>query len=131
MTVYINLVVVYILILVVNQVFFPVFHNYLPAAVCTPTCLHGTCTSPGVCTCNAGWTGGACSVGNTIIHNNDKDLTLITELLSFMMITDINECGTSNGGCEHTCTNTDGSYYCSCNSGYSLDGDGHACNGEQ
>ena len=84
-----------------------------------------------MCTCNAGWTGGACSVGNTIIHNNDKDLTLITALLSCMMITDINECGTDNGGCAQNCTNTDGSYNCSCASGYVLDEDGHACNGEQ
>ena len=57
------------------------------------------------------------------------DFALI--LLSMMMVTDINECGTNNGGCAQNCTNTDGSYYCSCVPGYVLDGDGHACNGER
>jgi len=40
---------------------------------------------------------------------------------------DINECSDSNGGCQHNCTNTIGSYYCSCDAGYSLDQDGHSC----
>jgi hypothetical protein len=31
---------------------------------------------------------------------------------------DINECLINNGGCEHTCTNLDGSYMCSCNRGF-------------
>ena len=34
--------------------------------------------------------------------------------------TDINECLDGNGGCEHNCTNTDGSYLCSCRNGYDL-----------
>ncbi|KAK7507523.1 hypothetical protein BaRGS_00001458, partial [Batillaria attramentaria] len=33
---------------------------------------------------------------------------------------DINECATDNGGCEHNCANSDGSYECSCRQGYSL-----------
>ena len=36
---------------------------------------------------------------------------------------DIDECDVSNGGCEHNCNNTDGSYYCSCDDGYSLQND--------
>lgn len=44
---------------------------------------------------------------------------------------DINECNTNNGGCGTTCTNTVGSYNCSCNDGYELDNDLHTCNGEQ
>ena len=31
---------------------------------------------------------------------------------------DINECNSTNGGCEHSCTNTIGSYICSCDRGY-------------
>ena len=107
------------------------FHNYLSTAVCTPSCLHGTCTSPGVCTCNAGWTGDACSVGNKNIHDyNYHDFALMITLLSIDDETDINECGTDKGGCAQTCINTAGSYHCSCDSGYVLDEDGHTCNGE-
>eukprot|EP00731_Ephydatia_muelleri_P031793 Em0023g300a len=41
---------------------------------------------------------------------------------------DIDECLTNNGGCAQNCTNTTGSYYCSCNTSYVLGSDGHACN---
>ena len=43
---------------------------------------------------------------------------------------DINECTTSNGDCEHNCANTDGSFICSCHTGYQLDENGLNCNGE-
>ena len=43
---------------------------------------------------------------------------------------DINECGSNNGGCVHTCTNTAGSYYCTCNTGYSLNNNKHGCTGK-
>ena len=43
---------------------------------------------------------------------------------------DINECNTNNGGCATTCTNTNGSYECSCNTGYELNNDLHHCNGK-
>ena len=48
----------------------------------------------------------------------------------FRFIKDINECTLYNGGCSQTCTNTPGSYICSCNSGYFLDKDGHNCTGQ-
>eukprot|EP00731_Ephydatia_muelleri_P031789 Em0023g296a len=41
---------------------------------------------------------------------------------------DIDECLTNIGGCAQNCTNTIGSYYCSCNKSYVLGSDGHACN---
>ena len=44
---------------------------------------------------------------------------------------DVNEC-LSNGGlgpCQQACTNTNGSFYCSCQPGYTFSGS--ACNGEQ
>ena len=41
--------------------------------------------------------------------------------------TDIDECSTNP--CDHTCTNTDGSFTCSCNNGYELDENGRSCNG--
>ena len=42
---------------------------------------------------------------------------------------DINECGDNTDNCTQVCTNTDGSFTCSCNSGYTLVADGHSCEG--
>ena len=36
----------------------------------------------------------------------------------------------SNGGCQHKCNNTIGSYLCSCNDGYALAVDDRSCVGE-
>ena len=33
-------------------------------------------------------------------------------------------------GCDHNCTNTVGSYYCTCMDGYVLEADNHTCEGE-
>ena len=44
---------------------------------------------------------------------------------------DTNECQTNNGGCEQVCTNTVGSFECSCNQGFSLSSDGANCNGKK
>ena len=43
---------------------------------------------------------------------------------------DIDECATSNAVCEHNCTNTIGSFTCSCDTGYQLDRNGLNCTGE-
>ena len=42
---------------------------------------------------------------------------------------DINECSLLNGNCSQVCTNTNGSYLCSCNSGYQLSSNNRSCNG--
>ncbi len=34
---------------------------------------------------------------------------------------DIDECVVLNGGCEHNCTNQEGSYECSCRDGFALE----------
>lgn len=39
---------------------------------------------------------------------------------------DVDECISGNGGCEHVCNNTMGSYKCSCEDGYRLSGH-HSC----
>ena len=44
-------------------------------------------------------------------------------------VPDINECLADNGNCSQVCTNTNGSYFCSCYSGYKLDPDGRTCRG--
>ena len=46
---------------------------------------------------------------------------------------DTNECQ-SNGGlgpCDQICTNTIGSFYCSCNIGYALSASGLSCDGKR
>lgn len=48
----------------------------------------------------------------------------------YSSITDINECDLENDGCQQICINTNGSYNCSCNPGYTLNTDGQFCTGE-
>ena len=45
--------------------------------------------------------------------------------------TDIDECAESIHRCTETCTNTRGSYNCSCRTGYRLANDNQGCNGKQ
>ena len=44
-------------------------------------------------------------------------------------VVDVNECNTNNGGCEHTCSNTVGSYECHCRNGFILSNN-RSCNGK-
>lgn len=44
---------------------------------------------------------------------------------------DNNECGTSSNRCSHGCTNTVGSYVCTCTPGFTLGPDGYTCQGAQ
>ena len=50
--------------------------------------------------------------------------------LCCIVCVDVNECSTDAGGCDDMCTNTEGSYHCSCSSGLRLASDGHSCLGE-
>ena len=43
---------------------------------------------------------------------------------------DIDECGTNNGGCEHICNNTIGTFECYCDSGYRLEENRLNCSGK-
>ena len=49
---------------------------------------------------------------------------------TFILVLDVNECETLNGGCEHLCNNNNGSYACECNEGFFLDGNGKTCSGK-
>ena len=43
---------------------------------------------------------------------------------------DVNECETLNGGCDHQCNNTVGSFNCNCRKGFFLYGNGKTCIGK-
>jgi len=43
---------------------------------------------------------------------------------------DSNECAVNNGGCEHVCQDTVGSYVCSCDPGYALSDNQFSCEGQ-
>ena len=45
----------------------------------------------------------------------------------FFLSIDLDECAVNKGGCDQVCTNTQGSYQCSCNPGYTKSG--HRCHG--
>lgn len=57
------------------------------------------------------------------------DHKIVIHKLPNNIITEINECAATSSPCEHTCTNTVGSFQCSCNDGYLLDDDGRSCDG--
>ena len=46
-----------------------------------------------------------------------------------MLFLDIDECAESTDRCSQTCTNTQGSYTCSCVNGYTLQSDTISCKG--
>ena len=43
---------------------------------------------------------------------------------------DINECAKLNGNCSQICTNSNGSYACSCFSGFQINSNNQSCNGK-
>ncbi len=47
--------------------------------------------------------------------------------MSLSLYTDMNECALGNGGCDHQCVNTGGSFSCGCRPGYKLQADSHSC----
>ncbi len=65
------------------------------------------------------------------MHRLEVDLNMWLAIVMYIQCTiDIIECSDDNGGCEQTCVNTDGSYYCECLVGHLLDGDNHKCIGK-
>ena len=60
-------------------------------------------------------------------------LTQLSDLFVYFLALyfpiDINECLDNFGGCSHICANTEGSFYCSCSPGFTLEEDGRNCAG--
>ena len=50
--------------------------------------------------------------------------------IGFIFHSDTDECSEGTSGCDHNCTNTDGSYYCTCTDGYELETDNNTCTGD-
>ena len=96
---------------------------------CASTC-HNTagsyyCSCPSGCTLNSN--GHACN-GKLVHYLERESYTRVV----YPALADINECAGTNN-CAHNCHNTGscGGYYCSCNTGYSLNGNGYSCDSKQ
>ncbi|VDL38437.1 unnamed protein product [Hymenolepis diminuta] len=61
-------------------------------------------------------------------HTNELNLEFYTDGsvqrtgFKAVFFTDLDECADNNGGCQHICRNTIGSYYCECRPGYKVYG---------
>lgn len=92
----------------------------------TDLCEHNCTNTPGSYNCS-------CRVGYFLETNNHNctGIILNDRIIYYLQpLTDINECNTSNGGCNQTCVNEIGSFHCECDSGYTLDSDGFGCTGK-
>ncbi len=63
----------------------------------------------------------------TIAHTCMHDVIGHVHYTFFFAHAEIHECNDGVHLCEHVCTNTPGSYVCSCNAGYTLSGNGISC----
>ncbi|CAH1245435.1 SCUBE2 [Branchiostoma lanceolatum] len=66
------------------------------------------------------------SRGHAALQTSERNGSALARPVAQVVYGDIDECSSDNGGCDHTCVNTDGSYYCTCQSGYRLSGT-HNC----
>ncbi|XP_055588097.1 tolloid-like protein 1 isoform X2 [Uranotaenia lowii] len=67
------------------------------------------------------------SDGNALRVEFKSDKTIQKSGFAAIYSTDVDECAVNNGGCQHECKNTLGSYLCSCHNGYALQDNGHDC----
>lgn len=67
------------------------------------------------------------SEGNSLRIEFNSDNSVQKSGFAAVFFTDKDECATDNGGCQHICKNTIGSYVCSCSNGYTLHENGHDC----
>ncbi|PVD37829.1 hypothetical protein C0Q70_00431 [Pomacea canaliculata] len=77
--------------------------------------------------CGATFPAPVTSEGNTlrIEFNSDNSVQKTGFVAEFR--TDKDECAINNGGCQHVCRNTVGSYQCACYNGFTLHENNHDC----
>ena len=67
-----------------------------------------------------------------MVFCTNPTITMVCNCINnIIMVLDTNECGNANGGCEHYCNNTVGSFTCSCNTGFELAEDNLNCTGKE
>ncbi|EFN62057.1 Tolloid-like protein 2 [Camponotus floridanus] len=67
------------------------------------------------------------SEGNFMRITFTSDNSVQKSGFAAIFFTDMDECASNNGGCQHECKNTIGSYQCSCHNGFTLHENGHDC----
>lgn len=60
-------------------------------------------------------------------YHYDMCYTVLYPLVHAQYIVDVDECEAGIGDCDQHCYNTIGSFFCSCDSSYSLGSDGKTC----
>lgn len=79
-----------------------------------------------MCSCITGY---FLNSNNRICNGMSSQILKMYAMATFIT-SEINECSTNNGNCSQLCTNTNGSYFCSCNHGYVLNGNNMTCSGK-
>lgn len=64
------------------------------------------------------------------VEQEKKKAHKITFFMRRKFLEDIDECQEDTDGCSQLCINNDGSFTCSCNSGYRLKSDKKTCEGK-
>ncbi|KAL1117925.1 hypothetical protein AAG570_004238 [Ranatra chinensis] len=67
------------------------------------------------------------SEGNALRIKFSSDSSVQKSGFAAVFFTDRDECSVNNGGCQHECRNTIGSYTCWCHNGFTLHDNGHDC----
>ncbi|XP_068544100.1 tolloid-like protein 2 isoform X6 [Anas acuta] len=67
------------------------------------------------------------SYGNNMRLEFKSDNTVSKKGFKVHFFSDKDECSKDNGGCQHECINTFGSYVCQCRNGFMLHENGHDC----
>lgn len=93
-----------------------------PASTCVSTALDRT---PAIVTVDTAWdqTEPPAKVCNSLCTY----IPSLLDSISTLNLPEIHECLEGLHLCEHLCTNTNGSYICSCNTGYFLASNGFSC----